>query len=266
MKHTHSGQIFKMEQYAVRSSLASLNPVLKTVVGVGSLCVCLLSDGMITPLAIGAAMVFATVYLGNMDGRAYLHLMLLPFSFLLLSGLALLWDITGAGLGYVDIPIGRWYLSMTRESLGNTLHVTGKALAGLSCLYMISLSTPLHEVIGVLKRCHVPALMIELMYFICRFLFILMDVYRQMTAAAGSRLGYQTLRGSYQTLFSICRNLLALAFYRVRVTYDAMESRCYDGDIRFLEECKPVKALQVLLAVGYLTAAVGMMLAERMWW
>lgn len=266
MKHTHGGQILKMERYAACSRLASLNSMLKMVTGVASLCICVLSSGSLTPMAVGAVMVFATVFLGNMEGRAYLHLMLLPFSFIMLSTIAILVDITRQGLGFIDIPIGSFYLSITKESLMETQRVILKALGALTCLYMISLSTPLHEIIGVLKRCRVPALMIELMYFIYRFLFILMDVYRQMKTAANSRLGYQNLKRSYRTFFGICTNLLVLAFYRARRTFDAMESRCYDGNVRFMEEEKPVAGWQGVAAGIYLTAAAGMMLAERIWW
>lgn len=265
MKHTHSGQILKMEQYAACSRLASLNPGLKILTGVCSLCICIMSTGSLTPLAVGAVMVFTTVCLGNMDGRAYMHLMLLPFSFIILSGVVLLVDVTGQGLGYFDIPLGPVYLSVTGESIAETKRVVVKAFAGLSCLYMISLSTPLHEVIGVLKRCHVPALMIELMYFICRFLFILMDVYQQMKISAESRLGYETVERSYQTFFAICANLLVLAFHRASRTFDAMESRCYDGDIQFMEERKMVEGWQTVAAGVYLTAAVGLMIMERRW-
>lgn len=266
MKHTHSGQIFEMEQYAACSRLASLNSMLKMVTGVGSLCICVLSSGSLTPLAVGAAMVFATVFLGNMEGRAYFHLMLLPFSFIMLSTIAIMVDVTRQGLGFVDIPVGAFYLSITKASLLETLRVVVKALGALTCLYMISLSTPLHEIIGVLKRCHVPALMIELMYFMYRFLFILMEVYRQMKTSAGSRLGYQNLNRSYWSFFGICSNLLVLAFYRARRTFDAMESRCYEGNIRFMEEKKPVMVWQGVAAGVYLAAAAVMMAAERMWW
>ena len=52
--------------------------------------------------------------------------------------------------------------------------------------------------------------------------------------------------------------LLAHSFRRAQACFDAMESRCYDGGIRFLTREKPVRAPHALVC-GALTA--GMVLA-----
>ena len=49
--------------------------------------------------------------------------------------------------------------------------VTVKVLTGTACLYMISLTTPVYEVVGTLRRWHLPEVMLELMILMYRFLF-----------------------------------------------------------------------------------------------
>ena len=69
-------------------------------------------------------------------------------------------------------------------------------------------------------------------------------------------LGYAYLSGL--SIRDAARPLLAHSFRRAQACFDAMESRCYDGGIRFLTREKPVRAPHALVC-GALTA--GMVLA-----
>ena len=76
--------------------------------------------------------------------------------------------------------------------------------------------------------------------------------------AAASRLGYAGPVRSLRTTGRVYGGLLAHSFRRAQACFDAMESRCYDGGIRFLTREKPVRAPHALVC-GALTA--GMVLA-----
>ena len=82
----------------------------------------------------------------------------------------------------------------------------------------------------------------------------------QMKQSAQARLGDIGIRQGYRSFFGICANLLVLAFRRASDSFNAMEARGYDGELRFLEEKKLVTGRQRLGIVLY-----GVLLAERMW-
>lgn len=210
-------------------------------------------------------MCLLTIQKGKIGWREYYHFLSIPLSFILLSGIVLLVDVSRQGLGWVDLPVSGLYLSITRESLRDTIEVSGKALTGITCLYMISLTTPLYEIMGVLRRLHVPQIMIELMYLIYRFIFVLLDFYHNMKIAAKSRMGYSNILRAYHSFFCICSNLLAVAFQNASKSFDAMESRCYDGELIFLETEKKITGTQMMMAFLYLALAAGILVLERLW-
>lgn len=256
MKRQHSHPMFPMDSFAFHSGMAEWNPDIKMVSGIGSLIICLLSPRCYAALFVGTVMVLMTVYAGKIKWLDYMGCLAIPISFVMLSGIVLL----------VDVSVDRQglHLLVTEKSVVQTIRVSAKALTGVTCLYMISLSTPIHEMIGVFRRWHVPQIVIELMYLIYRFLFLLSESYQQMKIAAESRMGFWNLRCSYRTFFGICTNLMITAFRKASKSFDAMEARCYDGEIRFLESEKPMDFGKNLALAVYAVGAVGILWMERM--
>jgi cobalt/nickel transport system permease protein len=214
------------------------------------LVICIASDYYPVSILIAMAMIGCTIYLGKINVQTYLRILVIPFTFILISGIVLLVELSKVKLGYLDIPLFGGYCSITKTSIHSTVSVSVKALCSVTCLYMISLSTPLYEIIGVLKRCKVPEIIIELMYLMYRFIFLLLETYHNMKVSAQSRLGYITLRRSYQSFFGICTNLFVIAYNKASKSFDAMEARGYDGAITFIEKKKPVSKKHIVI-VGF---------------
>ena len=261
--HQHGNRTLDIDQFAVRSGLEPINPDLKVGVGIASLIICLMSNNCLSAILVACVMIFITLHLGKIKWNDYWHLILIPISFIVLSGIVLLVDISKVKLGYVDIPIFTRYLSITKVTLIYATRLSIRAFCGVSCLYMISLSTPLYEIIGVLKRCKVPDIMIDLMYLIYRFIFILLEAYHNMNISAQTRLGYITLKRSYQSFFGICTNLLVVAFKKASNSFDAMEARGYDGTIKFIEKKKIIDRKQILMVGLYFVILIMMLSIER---
>ena len=127
-----------------------------------------------------------------------------------------------------------------------------KALGAVSALYMMTLTTPLSEIIAVLRKAHVPKLIIELMNMIYRYIFIMIDTHSRMKNSAESRLGYCDFKTSCYSFRQVASNLLVVSLKRGNNYYNALEARCYNGDLQFLEEEKQVKAGQVVMAVIFI--------------
>lgn len=256
--HSHGG-VLVIDVYARRSRYFAWSPALKTGGCVLLLVLCVASPSPWVPLALALIMAFLTVW-GGIRFHDYLALLSLPAAFLLLSGLALLWDYVPVMDGVAAVPFWNGWLVVTAAAQVRARLVMARALGAMSCLYFLSLSTTMPEILSVLRRAHVPSVMTELAVLIYRYLFVLLSAYETMQDAAASRLGYSTFARSIRTTGAVYGNLLAASFRRAGACFDAMESRCYDGEIRFLEREKPVTLPAALLFGGLLAGtAVCMM-------
>lgn len=247
-RHSHGGVLI-IDVYARRSRYFGWSPALKTAGCVLLLVLCTAAPSPWVPLALAAVLAGLTVR-GGVPLHDYLALLSLPAAFVLLSGLALLWDWAPAGEGVLAVPLWRGSLVVTAAAQVRARLVMARALGAVSCLYFLSLSTTVPEILSVLRRARVPAVVTELAVLIYRYLFVLLSLYRSMGDAAASRLGYGGAARSLRTAGAVYGNLLAASFRRAGACFDAMESRCYDGEIRFLEGEKPVTAPAALLFGG----------------
>lgn len=260
--HRHDS-VLTMDVYARRSRLCRENAALKAAGSLGLLILCICSSSPLPPLCLFIFLSVATVAAGGIRAREYISLLGLPAVFLLLSALTLLWDFYPQfpQEAVVSLPLfGGWLAVVpTAQSLG--MVVLSRALGAVSCLYFLSLSTPLPELLEVLRRARIPAIVIELAVLIYRYIFLLLATFRDMRDSAASRLGYRGLKRSLRTTGLVYGGLLAGSFRRAGTCFDAMESRCYTGQIRFLTEKKKVTAKGVcLLAVPLAGMLAGVLL------
>ncbi len=135
--------------------------------------------------------------------------------------------------------------------------MTLKAFSAVSALYLMTLSTPMGEIISVFRKIRVPVLILELMHLIYRYIFILSETNQRQKDAAGSRLGYCDLKTSFRTFSGELANLLVLSMKKAETYYDAMEARGYEGNALFWEETRPLTAGQLLYAGLYLALLLG---------
>lgn len=248
--HHHDG-VLTMDVYARRSRLCRENAAFKTGVSLLLLILCICCQSPIPPLCLFIFLSAVTVAAGGIRLRTYLSLLTLPGVFLLLSGLTLLWDYTSKlpEEAVLSLPFFGGWLAVLPTAQSLAMLVLSRALGAVSCLYFLSLSTPLPELLAVLRRAHVPAIMVELAVLIYRYIFILLATFREMKDSAASRLGYRGLKRSLRTTGLVYGGLLANSFRRAGACFDAMESRCYTGQIAFLTEKKRVTAKVVGLLV-----------------
>lgn len=262
-RHSHGG-VLVIDVYARRSRYFAWSPALKTAVCLLLLVLCAASPTPWVPLALALVLAALTVAGGGVTLHDYLALLSFPAAFLLLSGLALLWDYAPAGEGVLAVPFGSGWLVVTAAAQVRARLVMARALGAVSCLYFLSLSTAVPEILAVLRRAHVPQVMTELAILIYRYLFVLLSACGAMKDAAASRLGYDGLARSIRTTGAVYGNLLSASFRRSGACFDAMESRCYDGEIRFLQREKPVTLPAALLLGGLAAAAAaGIFLTVR---
>ena len=256
--HKHHGDMASIDYQAQLSRLKKYSVGLKVIFAIVALVLCIASDSKAVALVIFVSMGGITIGIGGTKPSYYFSLMLIPVLFIILSGIAIVFEVGGQPLGYLDIPMFGGYVSITPQGQEQAFHVMIRAMGAVSCLYMISLSTPMSEIVGVLKKARLPSFIIELLYLIYRYIFIVMDMLCNMNTAARARLGYRGARAQFRTFLHIGGNLMVRSFQRARASFDAMEARCYDGKIAFLEVRRPIGPSQAVAAAVYLLAIGGL--------
>ncbi|MDE6903713.1 MAG: cobalt ECF transporter T component CbiQ [Lachnospiraceae bacterium] len=190
-----------------------------------------------------------TLLVGKISPGSYLRLMSIPLGFLLISCLTLLVDMGQGGLWHGSL-LGI-SLCITKVSLSQAALALGRSLGALCALYFLSLSTPVPEIIGILKKLHVPSFFTGLMYLVYRCIFILFSMHHSMKTAAKSRLGFGDYHTSLSSVGKIYANLLHRSYNSAMEMFHAMESRCFQGEITFYEfqKYKTTKKQKLLFAV-----------------
>ena len=227
--------MISIDALAQGSRLKSVNPMLKFIAVICLMTVCVASGNALVGPCIVAIMLLLVVLAGGLRLRDYLRFMTLPVSFLLAGGVALLFEVAPDPMGLLSFKVLGFWLCVSAESLARAVLVISRALGAVSCLCSLSLTTPMSDIIAVLRRLRCPRLIIDLMYLIYRYIFILLSLHRDMHSAARSRLGFRDYATSLRSTGKIYANLLACSYRLAGRNFDAMESRCFDGGIRFLE-------------------------------
>jgi cobalt/nickel transport system permease protein len=102
------------------------------------------------------------------------------------------------------------------------------ALRGLLCLatvILVSNTTPFNEVLRVLRRVRVPALLVTTLALMHRYLFVLADERERMRRARASRSFARGRRFAWHMLATVAGQLFIRASERAERIYDAMCAR-----------------------------------------
>jgi len=239
-----------IDQLCYSSNLRNVNTEEKMAFSLLTLLICVISR-MVT-IAIIALLVnsIMTVIIGKTPMRYYKKMMIIPLAFLILSTIAIIINISPIPLDAYAIPIGKYYLTSSRESLRLAFQLIITALAAVSCLYFLALSTPLTHIMVVLEKIKCPRVLIELMILIYRFIFILFSVASAIQISQQSRLGYHNYRTSIKSFSGLGSVLFIIAIKRANAVFNSMESRGYDGRINVISEEYPPRIKEIILLIS----------------
>ena len=248
--HKH-GEGFSIDAYAYGSKIRHWNSTFKVSLSVLILILCIVLNNPYASVSIIIAMAYLTVVKGGLPVREYLSVLSIPIGFILLGSITIATDFSSRPAGQYNLYLGFCYVFTSQARLKETVFLILKVFGAVSALQMMTLSTPSSEIISVLRKAHVPKIIVELMNIIYRYIFILSDTHTNMKNSAKSRQGYCDFKTRCYTFGSIASNMLVISLKRANAYYNAMEARCYDGDLIFLEEDKKAGVLQIITAAVF---------------
>ena len=250
--HSHGGSL-GIDALAYSSKMRTWNAGYKVLLATISLVLCIAFNNIYVSIAVILMMGYLTVVIGELEFDHYLSMMTIPIVFMVVGAITI-------AIGYSLKPIGEYnlhvfnlfYIYWSKKSLLQTAVLILKAFGAVSALYMMTLTTPLTELVSVLRKVHLPKLIVELMNMIYRYIFIMLDTYSRLKNSAESRLGYCDFKTSCYSFGQIASNLFIVSLKKANAYYNALEARCYDGELNFLEEEKPVRTWQIVFAVAFI--------------
>lgn len=238
-----------LEYYSYNSKINSWNPHLKFWYSMVLIVLGIILSNIYISISIVFICGFITIFLGKISLKKYIDFFKVPIIFLLISVAVININFSKNITDFYYFNIGDLYIYTTDENIKKSCILFWRALSGVSSMYMLALSTPLNEIIYVIKKVRTPQIIIELMYLVYRFIFIMRDSYKSMRKSIESRLGFIDYRTSLLSFGKIISNILIISLRKSNSFYDAMESRCYRGEIIFFLKEKKIDK-KVIIGMG----------------
>ncbi|WZL74255.1 cobalt ECF transporter T component CbiQ [Clostridiaceae bacterium 35-E11] len=236
--------MLSIDQYAYSNALKNIHPMEKFWFALMTLGICLVSQSWQFHMIVIVTMTILTVGRAKIPLKFYGKLAVVPIFFLVLGVLTITFVITKeSSVVLYGVSIGDYVIGVSAQGLRQVGVIFFRAYAAVSCLYFLALTTPMVDLIWVLKKLKTPTILTELMMIIYRFIFVLLETASLMYISQDCRLGYISHRQSYHSLGKLVSNLFLKAFYRAKELFIALSTRGYTGDILVLEDayCLSVK-------------------------
>lgn len=240
-----------IEQAAYGNRWRRVSPAAKGAFALAGLLAAFLAHSPQNALGVALLLAASTLLGAAVPIRLYGRVALPGAAFLLLSCLTLLVSVQLDEHG-----AARWRYAP--EMLPQVEAIAARALAALAALLSLVLTTPLPDLIGLLRRLHTPEILLDLMVLCYRMLFVFSATTRDIVSAQDARLGYSTRRRGLRSLGQLIASLSLGIWLRARALHRAALARNGDGPLRFLTPVYPQAGrdrLIALLAGGSLIVA-----------
>jgi len=187
-------------------------------------------------------------------------LVVLPFVLMIVIFIPFFKDGTEA----FGVNIGSWHIEVSREGLLLLASVCCKAWLSVLSLILLTASTSINDLLKGLERLKMPAIMVMLMSFMYRYLFVISDETDRLFRARNCRSFGGGVRLNIRTLGYMAGSLFLRSYERGERIYGAMLSRGFDGHGRSLNQLDirlvDVVYLVVITIVAFLIAVSPLLL------
>ncbi len=226
-----------IDKFAYISALKDTKPELKVLFGIATLIACIGSNNFISFGIVFISMFLAVVVLAKIPIGYYAKLLLLPFGFLVLGVLGIILNVSKEVSNPLwSVKLGEYYLFFTQSGLELAARLVCKSLAAVSCLYFIILTTPIRDIINLLKYLKCPETLVSLITLMYRFIFLLMEISLTKIKSQQCRHGYEKMRGFTKTFGMLWASVFIQSFRSGEWINKAMLLRGHDGNMKFIKK------------------------------
>jgi cobalt/nickel transport system permease protein len=215
----------------------------KALLSLGMLLIAVSMHSWHASLAVVLLMTAATLLGARVKPMTWWHALTAPLGFLVVAAATLAIQVQG------------WHVSVAPHGVELAARLGARALAGLTCLLFLALTTPATDLVAGMRRLHIPAEIAEMALLMYRFLFLLTETAEAMHSAQSARLGHINYRRHMHSLSLLIANLVPRAFARAHALETGLAARGWRGELRVLSPIRPV-SLPAVTAIVALECAV----------
>lgn len=216
-----------IEQSAYANHWRNVSPAAKGSFALAGLLAAFVANTPATAAGIALTLVATTLIGARVSPWLYLRVATPATAFLAASSLSLMFSVNLDASGALQ-----WQFAP--DAVSRVATVASRSLASLSALLFLVLTTPLRDLIVLLRHLHVPEVILDLMVLCYRMLFVLSEAMHDMVTAQSARLGYATSRRSLHSLGLLAANLVVQVWRRAQALATAALARNGCGSLRFL--------------------------------
>lgn len=229
-----------IDQYAYNNAIRKLDPAIKAGFSLLVIIFCLTIDRPLASFSFLIFVVFLSTFWARLPSGFVLRVLIGEASFLLFGVLGVAVSINSVSNGEA-LSIGPFWVNITTASLFTAFRLFIRSLGCASAMNFLALTTPLVDLIDLLRRIHLPELLIDLMTLVYRFVFTLLDCLERMIMAQEVRFGFNGWCRSLQSAGQITSNLFIETYRKSQKLDIALKGRSWEENFQVLpQEYEPL--------------------------
>jgi cobalt/nickel transport system permease protein len=218
----------------------------KVAFSLGMIVLALLSPSWTVQGLIVATMLALTFVGAGVPLRDMLVSASVPAGFILASSLA---QILTVRIDHFVPQVG-----ISVAALGPACFIGLRSLAGVSALLFLALTTPLTDILRLLRRAGLSAEVSDIALMMFRFVWLTLDCLESSRRAQANRLGFVGYRRSLRSTGMLLANLLPRVMGRANRLEAGMAARGYTGELTFITREEGADYRRLLAAAGLIVA------------
>ncbi|WP_144552750.1 cobalt ECF transporter T component CbiQ [Peribacillus simplex] len=249
-----------IDKYAYFNGLKDVHPLEKMVFALSLLLFSLTVRDMTVSLITFTVMSALIIFGAKIPLSYYLKLLLLPGFFILSGTITILFSFTSKFTSISNIwwswKVGNWQIFISDDSIDTVINLITVVLGSISCLYFLTLTTPITVILSVMRKLKVPSLLVDLIELTYRFIFIFLDTALAIHQSQASRLGYGSLRKGIRSLGLLISSLFLGVLQRSGHLTMAMNARGYQENLSYIEDTYTYSSRNWLIAIVILGSLI----------
>ncbi|MCF6150399.1 MAG: cobalt ECF transporter T component CbiQ [Candidatus Kuenenia sp.] len=151
---------------------------------------------------------------------------------------------------WISFSVAGYIVALKKEGILGGLQIGGKILGGVSLVILFSLTTTMSQLNAGLKWLRMPNTVLELMSFMYRYIFQLLNEVSAIWYAQRARLGHASWRKAIKSFGVLGGMLIIRAVERAERTSEAMYARGYKGGCILTCHLKPLERNEYICFSG----------------
>jgi len=217
-----------IEQSAYANRWRAVSPAAKAVFALCGIVAAFAAVSPAAALAVAVLLAASTTLGAKVPPGRYLRVAAPALFFLATSCVSLTFSLAFS----LDTDL-TWRLAP--DGLPRIAQVGSRSLGALAALLFLVMTTPLIDLIALLRRLKTPEVLLDIMVLCYRMLFVFSAAVHDTLTAQSARLGYATPRLALRSLGGLTANLTLQVWQRAHDLNVAAQARNNDGPLRFLE-------------------------------